>query len=385
LQELNDKLSIAKKQKFLSLIKDETFWIERTSKGGGIKICNVCGISKITTDEPCELCKLHKDIGGILPDISHLVYATQNLENIKGLGVPFDRFGTVYLLKESPQMNSNWSEDKVLDVQIINPLDEVNTSFRYLGNTAPVAKRDFIIDGNQEDEDKKVKKGDVLSFEIIADGSKGDKRIGILKMDVDYLGLIFAIGLEEDKHSKRKSISRITALSRLMDMFFSGCLNRICNDFFKKLLADSNWRHKNKVDKIFYIIYSGGDDLLIVGPWSEMPYLAKAIHEEFKEFTCNNPDLNISAGIFLCKPKYPISLAGKAAGGELDVSKENGRKRITLFGETVEWRTENNLNFSDLMDFGEFLTKRILDDSPNNKIPRSFVHGLLRKHTQYDT
>ncbi|MEK6590066.1 MAG: hypothetical protein AABZ11_05245, partial [Nitrospinota bacterium] len=254
---------------------------------------------------------------------------------------------------------------------------------RFIGNTASIAKEPFSLDDDSEDEDKNVKKGNVLSFEIIAEASIGDKRIGVLKMDVDYLGLIFAIGLEDEKNPKRKSISRIAALSRSLDMFFAGYLNKICDDVFDEWKNDENnkWEHKDKVDQIFYIVYSGGDDLLIVGPWSEMPKLARKINDEFKAYTCNNPDINISAGIFLCKSKYPISLAAKAGGEQLEASKDNGRKSITLFGDTVEWiSSDYNLGMDKLLSFGEQLNSYI----SNKDLPRGFVHGLLRKHKQYN-
>lgn len=120
---------------------------------------------------------------------------------------------------------------------------------------------------------------------------------------------------------------------------------------------------------------------LIVGPWSEMPKLAKKINDEFKDYTCNNPDINISAGIFLCKPKYPISLAAKGAGEQLETSKKEERKKITLFDETVEWISGNaNLGMDELLSFGEQLYGYI----SNKDLPRGFVYGLLRKHKQYN-
>ena len=390
LMRLDDTISMAKKKKFSSSFEDVSFWCEETSKSP--KICKVCGISKVTDDEPCNHCKLHKEIGSILPKTLYLIYA-KDREDINVLRVPFSKFGTVYLVSQDIPIKESWLKpDKVLDIQKVNDLKNLNTGFRFIGNTAPVAKESFAIDSDTEDEDKTVDEGKVLSFEMLANASIGDNRLGILKMDVDHLGLIFAIGLEEDikkseSKQKIKSISRISALSRSMDIFFSGYLNKICVDIFDAWHAksDNNWKHKDKVKQIFYTIYSGGDDLMIVGPWSEMAVLAKKIRDEFKVYTCNNVDINISAGIFFCKPKYPISLAAEAAGDELETSKDKGRKRITIFGETVEWIDGESIGFNNLLDCGETFFEAITAVEKENRLPRGFIHGLLRKHKQYES
>lgn len=384
LEKLDEKISLAKKKRSLTLFQDKCFWIEELSNSDKVKICKVCGINKVSDDNPCELCEEHKNIGARLPHTSYIIYARKE-ENIEGLHVSFGNFGTVYLIDKNGDAKDVWlKSDNIIDIQKINSVDNLKTSFRFIGNTAPVAKDDFSISEDTEDEDKRVKKGNVLSFEMLAEASIGDKRLGILKMDVDYLGLIFAIGLEDEKERKRKSISRISALSRLMDMFFGGYLNKICDDVFKEWCARSDWEHKEKVEQIFYIVYSGGDDLLIVGPWSEMLKLAEKINDEFKNYTCQNPDINISAGIFLCKPKYPVSLAAKNAGNQLDESKNNGRKRITVFSDTVEWEiSKNGPGLNELLTFGEELYDYI-NSNNGEKLPRSFVHGLIRKYNQYN-
>jgi len=383
LEQLDEKLSIAKKKKFNTLFKEPSFWQEKGGNGN-IRICKVCNINKVADDQkPCKLCELHKTIGEILPKTKYLIFASSPIGAISDniCSVPFSNFGTVYLVQQEALIKDTWLKSNEIDIYKINDLDCSESSFRFIGNTAPIAKESFTIGGNSlDEEDKKVNPGDVLSFEIIAKASIGDKRIGILKMDVDNLGLIFAIGLE----GKLKSISRITSISRAVDVFFAGYINTICDETFNEWKNNRNnqWEYKDKINQIFYIVYSGGDDLLIIGPWSEIPKLAKKIRDEFKAYTCENPDLNISAGVFLSKPKYPISLAAKAAGGELEASKNKGGKKnkITLFGDTVEWvGTEDNLGFDELLNFGEELYDFIVGEN----LPRGFVHGLLRRHKQY--
>ncbi len=119
---------------------------------------------------------------------------------------------------------------------------------------------------------------------------------------------------------------------------------------------------------------------MIVGPWSEMPKLALRIQNEFKKFTAYNPEINISAGIFLSKPKYPISLASKNAGEQLELSKNEERKnKITLFGDTVEWKSINAAGMDKLLSFGEEIYAQIT----KKDLPRGFVHKLLRIYKQF--
>ena len=59
--------------------------------------------------------------------------------------VSFDEFGTVYLVKEGVEVKDDWlkSED-ILAIERINALDDLKTGFRFIGNTAPVARSSFL-------------------------------------------------------------------------------------------------------------------------------------------------------------------------------------------------------------------------------------------------
>jgi CRISPR/Cas system-associated protein Cas10 (large subunit of type III CRISPR-Cas system) len=57
-------------------------------------------------------------------------------------------------------------------------------------------------------------------------------------------------------------------MSREIDWFFGGYLNEICKSVFeewKGYAHKAGWEDKaEKLGNIFYIVYSGGDDLLII-------------------------------------------------------------------------------------------------------------------------
>lgn len=111
--------------------------------------------------------------------------------------------------------------------------------------------------------------------------------LGYLKADVDNLGAVFAFGLQETN-----SISRISTLSRMLDIFFSGYMQKLIEDNYPEL----------------YTVYSGGDDVLVIGPWDSITNFAKELNEEFKRFTCNNENLTLSAGIAFVKHKRGMHL-----------------------------------------------------------------------------
>ena len=138
-----------------------------------------------------------------------------------------------------------------------------------------------------------------LQSATLKNGS-GIKRLGVLRADIDNLGAVFAGGLPEDKIS----ISRTATLSRALSYFFKYRINEILE------------RSKYQVQ----IIYSGGDDLFIVGNWSDIIHAAIDIRNELDEFT-GNGSLTISAGIGVFDDKYPIARMAFEVGELEDAAK----------------------------------------------------------------
>jgi len=153
------------------------------------------------------------------------------------------------------------------------------------------------------------------------------KRLGILRMDVDNLGQAFISGFSDNK----KTFSRYSSLSRSLDYFFRGYLNTIYK--------------KPKFSDHTFIIYSGGDDLFIVGKWSLLADMAYEIYNDFRHWTCNNPQLGISGGLAIVTPKFPIMKGAmlsdetekKAKTHEINNLKKNS---ITLFDFPLNWELE---------------------------------------------
>lgn len=182
--------------------------------------------------------------------------------------------------------------------------------------------------------------GSVVTFEEIAARSMGRSALGYLKMDVDNLGFIFAQGMKGET-ADRTSISRVAALSRTLEMFFSGYVEVLLRDEFPSI----------------YLVYAGGDDLLAIGPWNQTFQLATRIRDDFRSFTGENPAWSLSAGIAVTGHHTPVLRAVEEADRRLEASKNLSgegiipwptqdpadaapeKDRITAFGTSVPWDT----------------------------------------------
>jgi len=65
--------------------------------------------------------------------------------------------------------------------------------------------------------------------------------------------------------------------------------------------------------------------------------LSEYLKDRFAEYVCHNPEIHFSAGISLQKANTPLAKIAEDAEEALAASKNRGRSRITVFGETVTW------------------------------------------------
>jgi len=181
----------------------------------------------------------------------------------------------------------------------------------------------------------------VATLEDLAEASgTALKQWGILRMDVDDLGDLFQRGLGE-----RATLSRVASLSFLLRLFFEGHLPSLVaryNDY-------SRTGRPTDRDRA-YVMYSGGDDLFIVGTWEVLPDLAHDIREAFRRFVAGNPKITLSAGITIRSQRYPIYLAADEAGQALDAGAKrhqrlNGDKKdaLAFLGEVIGWEEYGGL------------------------------------------
>lgn len=192
------------------------------------------------------------------------------------------------------------------------------------------------------------------TFDQIAKTDKGKNTLlGVLRMDIDNLGKLFIKGIDPDK----LSLSAYSTLSFHLELFFSGYLNEI--------------RNKDEFKDWLNILYSGGDDLFVVGRWDKCISFAEQVRSKFRDYT-QRPDIGISGGIAFVHEKFPISKAAEMAGDAESASKQHCCKNaITFFGETISWESE----FETVKDLKKELVKYIQRDK--KPLSKSLLHKLI--------
>ena len=341
---LKAKLEEQKSKKFHHVIKNDNFFTPASKN----HICKMCGTNLVDNqNEICNVCKMISDLSNyfVKHKEMYLVYDF-NGTNAGCLNdtICIDlKYMQLYLVNEN--------EYKTVIHSNYGYIESINHS--HLGNTRWIAN---LVP---------LKNGQLKSFEQISqqliDSSYGDPKLGILKMDVDNLGAIFAFGLD-----KTRSLSKYLTLSRLMELFFGHHLVQICKDVSKKVNPIIDELCDNET--MFYINYAGGDDLVIVGPIAGILELTKAIHQKFKEFTLND-DITISGGIAIQSPTFPIRFAIKEAEEYLSKSKLNDNKNsITVLNTTFKAN-----------DIDDVLNKVNVFKSyiDNNKISRTNFYNIM--------
>ena len=161
------------------------------------------------------------------------------------------------------------------------------------------------------------------SFSGLAKVAQGSDLIGCLRMDVDNFGDLFSGELV------KSGIAALSNLSRSMNLFFKGYLNEICGMNLGALAKqeyplDITGEKASKTDyRYVSIVYAGGDDLFTVGAWDDVAELVFDINACFREFSCCNPDIHLSGGVTLHKPKFPLYQMARMAKDAEKAAKEN--------------------------------------------------------------
>lgn len=202
-----------------------------------------------------------------------------------------------------------------------------------------------------------IDRKDIPTFEDMCENANL-KRLGVLRMDVDNLGLIFQKGIP----AERATLSRYAALSRSFDFFFSGYLNTI-------------WREV--APERSFIIYSGGDDVFIVGSWDITIQLAERIRKDFAEYTCQNPSFSLSGGIAILAPKYPIMKGAEESADEESAAKNHeccgkNKNAISFMNMPMNWEMEYPMV--------KELKTTLYELLKSNELPKSFLSKIMIHH-----
>ncbi|HPC15469.1 MAG TPA: type III-A CRISPR-associated protein Cas10/Csm1 [Candidatus Hydrogenedentes bacterium] len=223
----------------------------------------------------------------------------------------------------------------------IRPPDESALSYRMLAKSWPRGESDW----------------DVATFEDLAARSTGAKKFAIFRADVDNLGALFGSGLKE-----RATIGRMAMLSAALTDFFEGYVDHLAAT-----------RYGNTVG----VIYTGGDDLFVVGAWDAVIDFAIELREAFTQYTGGNPVLTFSGGVAIVEDHLPLRFAADLAREAEETAKgyeRDGKTKnaLCLFGMPI--------GFDEMDRFTEFqalLEKVMAKENGRKPLPSGFLRRLF--------
>ncbi len=266
--------------------------------------CHACGRFRSDPGQTkCSLCLADERRGRTLTSASWVAYRRQT----PGASSDIAAFGWCAQIGSGPPPHDAeaWLFDPRKDTQ--SPA----TPYRFVARHVPVA------DG-----------GEHLTFEDMAAAAEGRPYLAYLKADVDRLGERLALGLCRDTDEPYDEPGRIAHISSALEEFFAGRLHRIVEREFP----------------LCYVVFSGGDDLTVVGPHNEIVALALRVASDFRAYTGYPPGapmptdtLTLSAGIAFAQRRRPLAVAVDIAEQALHQAKQDGRCRAHLFGQSLLW------------------------------------------------
>ncbi len=370
---VENSLADQKERKWRRQLTQREFFVSERDEWDACPVCQLEASQGV-----CRQCTLHARIGRILPRVAYLALLPGQVNNDQDdiLSVTFEKLDTTAVLLTERGAEKFLPAQKVGAVYRLTDSDfrrdawgQLGQGFRFLANSVPTFTQPVVLPGRETDDIPHA--GDGLDFEEIAYLSTGSQKLGVLKADVDHLGLLFSEALEP------LTISRLAALSGAIDRFFSGYVNVLTQALFEEWQQGEGKGHpwRDKVDGLFYVAYAGGDDLFIIGPWDATISLAQRLENEWRTYACENPDVTLSAGIVLAKPHHPIQRMATAVSIAEKKAKDEGRNRCTLFGRAVEWLSDTE---------GKGLTwalnqaQELQREVEGKQFPRTLIHDLGR-------
>lgn len=307
----------------------------------GDKECSICHTSSVelklygdTESLACHMCDSLYHLGEVL---------VQSEESVLGIA---EEQEVLEMIPSIPIYSSNTTNLYVISKCKLEELGySVTWKHIYVINESEtgskVASRLWIADYVS-----RKSNGEVYTFEDLARMSGTEKvgmqRLGVLRADVDNLGAAFIGGFISDTKENLyhfNTFSRYADLSRTLSMFFKIGVNKIVagNVSGVEDVKDPYriWNKDTSEKGHIHIIYSGGDDVFLVGPWDELIEVAIDIRNRLNDLTGGK--ITMSAGLGMFTHNFPISKMAEITGNLESTAKDMPEKdSIALFGFDTE-------------------------------------------------
>jgi len=380
MDEVNESLQVSKLRKLRKTFSNEGPIIQGDYdeiEGGNCSLCGINAADKSATEKYVEkedvetpVCRDCSDqivyIGTRLPKTDYLIYGSK--KHAEGR-IPL--FGDTNLIMMEKEPNN------LKHINYIEALKDTGMFARArIARYIPRITKEELKNEkwcnlfSQEEDSKYVEPDQPKTFNMIAQKSKkegkdgelvGRPLLGFFKADVDNLGLIFSMGLGD-----KLSVARLSSVSRMLNLFFSEYIVELA----KKEFSD------------IYVVFAGGDDLFMIGPWNQTIQFGIILREKMSLYCGGNPDITLSGGVLIAKPRLPMRKAVKMTEAHLESAKkfsdENRHKdSLCLLGEVLSWQEVN-----ELLELGGKFDKAI-EEKERTAFSTAFLYRLLEYHKMY--
>jgi len=354
IRELNSELSIKKVSRYTA---EEIRELNRSENKEGFRECSVCGTeSNLSQENGCLWCERFVRISSALLNKDLIIAVSDKFINdYSYLTFPVKSGEIYYYLTDEKGCKNLIEEGHVKRIYTKNKL--------YKG--LPYSRCLFM--------------GDYVYSTLVEDLIDKDemRRLGVLRADVDDLGQAFIYGFTRNSSAPDRysynTLSRTAAFSRQMNLFFKYYFNFI----FENWDPDYNLNKKDGRKPRIVTVYSGGDDVFLVGNFRDLLEASVCINDNFKKFTAGTLTLSYGLGVFPLK--YPIYKSADETAELEDLSKGNeGKDSISVFSANED-HTYKNAAFKEGV-IGEKL-KLLIDYfesvSDSSLTGKTLLHRLL--------
>lgn len=349
---------------------------EKLGEGDHSRECRECHRSDVRINESgtCELCSALMDVSKQFVTRSVFVISEQE----SPLELPCGRFLSMYsrdtYLNEKPSVvrvytKNDWDAGLDLSTHIwmgdytksetgeISEYASRGSTLKTLESATPEGLRSATSERPHSESILETADNDRKQL--------GVERLGVLRADVDNLGSIFVNGIPDDK----VSISRSSTLSRSLSYFFKKKINDV--------LREGDYQAQ--------IIYSGGDDLFIIGNWSDILYAAIDIRKALDEYTGNGV-ITLSAGVGMFDSKYPIARMAEEVGELEDAAKlyQNDTAQPPMKNAIALWSRDTVFSWGE---FSAYVVPRYKDVEgffDCNEKGKAFIYRFLSLLRNFD-
>ena len=333
----------------------ETFenYFDSINKGLRENACELCKkfVAKYTIKDNnneeiklCSFCKSTKDIGTKLPKSRYLIFTYKDIFENKDIILDTN---SLRFIDDISKLNKEILEENkivyTLSWEDNNNLYPCYLTINYIPTKVEKDKneKEIIVPKTFDDLAKSARRVYKVNGKTETFGSE---RLIVLKADLNRLGYKFIKGFYGKTIKEGvNSISRTAQFSRLLEFFFTQNIKSFMKDI-SKLLPKKD-RLLDKEENTFgniYCVFSGGDDLFLIGTWDEMLIFINHFLKKLSEFTANNIKISISA--LFTKGKFDIKRIAHEAEENLEKAKNFSKNYVSkdLLKKIYEQKKDSN-------------------------------------------